>query len=104
MLYSLFQIKVNPDALDLNEPSIKAQLEATIKGDPTLGLQGNLYVKVAEIEATDLDNVFEIGNIGPEDHITRIGKMHSVSVGDIIEGPDGQRVVVASFGFDPVNN
>jgi len=44
--------------------------------------------------------VFEAGNIGPEDRITRHDHMHSISVGDIIEDPDGVKHVVASFGFE----
>jgi len=43
------------------------------------------YDHVATIEATGLENVFEIGNIGPESKITRILPMHSISVGDIVQ-------------------
>jgi hypothetical protein len=42
------------------------------------------YQTVAFITADDLDQVFDIGNIGPEDSIERMGPMHSISVGDVI--------------------
>lgn len=54
---------------------------------------------VCEIEAEDLDDVFRIGNIGPESSIKRIKKMRSVSVGDVIRDDRGQCFVVSGFGF-----
>ena len=58
------------------------------------------YNVVCEIEAADLDEVFEIGNIGPEAKITRIDRMHSVSIGDVIREADtGKCFVVAREGF-----
>ena len=56
------------------------------------------YTVVAEIDAEDLEQVFVIGNIGPEENITRIRPMHSISVGDIVE-LKGQYFVVDSTGF-----
>ena len=44
--------------------------------------------------------MFEVGNIGPESSIERLGKMHSVSVADVVETPEGVRHVVASVGFE----
>ena len=61
-----------------------------------------LYDWVADIKANDLDGVFETGNIGPEENITRYMPMHSVSVGDVIIDEDGDAYVVASFGFDKI--
>lgn len=58
------------------------------------------YDHAANIEATDLENVFHVGNVGPEENITRFGRMHSVSVGDIIVDPDGVRHLVAGIGFE----
>ena len=58
------------------------------------------YETAAYIKADDLDEVFEIGNIGPEDSIERMGPMHSISVGDVIVDT-GYNVAwyVDSFGF-----
>lgn len=59
------------------------------------------YTLVAEITAPDLNGVFQVGNIGPEDNIRRISdRMASVSVGDIIEDPETRKTyLVANFGF-----
>lgn len=54
------------------------------------------------IEANGLDHCFRVGNIGSEELITRFGAMHSLSVGDLIQDPDGNIHVVASFGFELV--
>jgi hypothetical protein len=61
-----------------------------------------LYKKAGIVEAQSLDDVFQIGNIGPEERITRLGPFHSVSVGDIIVDPENKAWLVASFGFEPV--
>jgi hypothetical protein len=60
------------------------------------------YDLVAEIEAETLDQVFDIGNIGPESAITRKAPMHSVSVGDIIMNEAGDMHLVASIGFTKI--
>ena len=59
------------------------------------------YTLVAEITAPDLNGVFQVGNIGPEDYIRRIAdRMASVSVGDIIEDVETQdKFLVSNFGF-----
>ena len=62
----------------------------------------DLYKPVAEISADNLNQVFDIGNIGPEEAITRLAPMHSVSVGDVIVDEQGHAVVVDNFGFKTV--
>ena len=57
------------------------------------------YKMVALIEANDLNEVFHIGNVRPSGSITYVGKMHSISVGDIIRDEAGNEVFVDSFGF-----
>tara|TARA_B100002019_G_scaffold122339_1_gene105214 strand:+ start:1207 stop:1512 length:306 start_codon:yes stop_codon:yes gene_type:complete len=76
-----------------------AALDARVLGkvDPAFFLSA--YHIVAEIEAADLNEVFEIGNIGPEEKITRLDRMHSISVGDIIRDDRGRCFVVDSVGF-----
>ena len=64
---------------------------------------GDLYNLVAEIEADDLEQVFNIGNMGPESRIRRLKRMHSVSVGDIIVDESGRAQFVAPMGFEPVD-
>ena len=58
-----------------------------------------LYTHVANIAASDYNEVFEIGNIGPESSIERLARMSSISVGDVIVGEDGTIAVVAPMGF-----
>ena len=77
----------------------KAAMDAMILGkvDPVFFLSA--YDIVCEIEAADLDEVFEIGNVGPEDNIVGLDRMHSVSVGDVIRDDRNRCFVVAPFGF-----
>ena len=58
-----------------------------------------LYSKVCTIEANDLEEVFTIGNIGPEYRIERIAPMHSVSVGDVIVDEQGYASVCMPMGY-----
>ena len=61
------------------------------------------YRMVALIDGETLDDVFSIGNIGPESKIERVEPMHSVSVGDIIQDViDNKTFVVAKFGFEEI--
>ena len=77
----------------------EAAMNARVLGDVDPMLFLTAYDIVCEIEAADLDEVFEIGNIGPEEKITRIAPMHSVSVGDVIRDDRGRCFVVSSIGF-----
>lgn len=62
------------------------------------------YMLVATIDANNLEQVFIVGNIGPESRINRVAPMRSVSVGDIIEDlVTGKTFVAAKFGFDEIN-
>jgi len=98
MRYGVYQIKIE----QFSPANVRTAYMEAMMGRAALGLAEDLYVKVAEIEANDLNHVFDIGNIGPEENITRIGRMSSISVGNIIEDAQGKRVVVAAFGFEEV--
>jgi hypothetical protein len=110
-VYKLFQINLDNATVNLvnnsdnpyDIPVYKAHTEAMMKGDPGLGLAGDFYKHVADIEAGGLEDVFRIGNIGPEESITRYAPMHSISVGDVVENSGGQRFVVANFGFEEIH-
>tara|TARA_A100001037_G_scaffold273083_1_gene269682 strand:- start:17 stop:382 length:366 start_codon:yes stop_codon:yes gene_type:complete len=67
-----------------------------------IGWVMNYYTHVCNILAEDLNGVFEVGNIGPEEQYERFSRMHSVSVGDIIEDENGEKHVVATWGFEKV--
>ena len=62
------------------------------------------YRMVALVDGETLDDVFTVGNIGPESKIERVESMHSVSVGDIIQDViDDKTFVVAKYGFEEIN-
>lgn len=60
------------------------------------------FEHVGNICANDLEGVFEVGNIGPEENIERFGPMHSVSTGDVILDEDGKFWLTAPVGFQEV--
>jgi hypothetical protein len=107
MKYDLYQINFGDDEVDKinsQDPEYTAIYRAYLDsmfGKHEQALEMGLYEKVAEIEAANLEDVFKIGNIGPENKITRLERMHSVSVGDIIVQGD-EAHVVASCGFDKI--
>ena len=60
----------------------------------------NLYSKVAKVEAEDLDDVYFIGNTSrPMERLSE--RMHSISIGDIIES-EGSFFMVDGYGFTQV--
>ena len=107
--YSVFQIRLtSEDARAANRgewcPRAHAWREASLDVNPVPGLEGGFYEHVCDIEADHLDHVFEIGNVGPEQRITRHAPMHSISVGDVIVA-HGQRprgFIVDRIGFRTV--
>jgi len=108
-IFSVFQIVIDKDLSDLinkegHDCHVKslARMQAMLEGDVRLGVMHDCYTKVAEVVADDLEHVFEVGNIGPEDRITRLEKMTSISVGDIIADADGVCSVVCNVGFTPL--
>lgn len=65
--------------------------------------QEGRYELVAIIDAEGINDVFDIGNIGPEEQITRVQRMHSMSVGDIVIDENDDIFVVAPRGYDKLN-
>jgi len=111
MKYSIYQIRLTNLERDVingmenphtDHPKFKAYHDAHAENfDKAKGF----YEKVAEIEATDLENVFHVSNSGQsEENITRLAPMHSISVGDVIVDGAGVQYGVAGFGFDEVQN
>jgi len=68
------------------------------KFDPVANIHS--YEHVANLDASDLNEAYQIGNIGPEEAYTRFKPMHSVSVGDILVDDEGTVSIVAGTGFD----
>ena len=112
--FKLYQIHLTDSEVDLiNEQGHDSVHKQTLKLD--MGLRKNdtgaiareafdlgYYTHVSNITAKDYEDVFETGNIGPEENIERISDMYSCSVGDIVEDSQGNKKVVASMGFKDV--
>jgi hypothetical protein len=112
--FKLYQIHLTDAEIDLiNEEGHDAVHKQSLKLD--MGLRKNdtgavasdafnrgYYTHVSNITADDLNGVFHIGNMGPEENIERLAPMYSCSVGDIIEDEAGNKQVVANFGFAEV--
>ena len=113
MKYAVYQIQLTNAEVDLINtkgptavPSYVAKLNMSMDfaGGKIGGLaydafEAGYYTYVANIEAKDPNQVFEIGNMGPESKIERLNRMSSLSVGDVIIDEEGQCIVVASIGF-----
>ncbi len=113
-LFKLYQIHLTDAEVDLiNAEGHDAVHKQSLKLD--MGLRKNdtgrvaadafnrgYYTHVSNITAESLENVFTVGNMGPEENIERLSRMYSVSVGDIVEDETGKQSVVDSFGFKEV--
>ena len=88
----------------------KTKMSMDFSGDKIGGLaydafDAGYYTHVANITAEDYNDCFEVGNIGPDrtdgavSSVERLGKMSSLSVGDIIVHEDGTMAVIAPLGF-----
>ena len=102
MKFTVYQINLSDR--DYNNRVLREVYLDTIMNPTTEAIEkaSGLYTKVAEIEALGFNDVFEIGNIGPEEKITRKARMHSVSVGDVIVREDGETKFVAPYGFKSI--
>ncbi len=113
MKYQIFQnqsmdkaYRANPNlsrAQLMENRGAQVQMDCSFDGAPEFSSEYSEYwTHVADIEATGLDKVFDIGNIGPEKSITRYAPMRSLSVGDIIVAENGESYMVNPFGFGAV--
>jgi len=93
MKFSVYQIRKD-------RKTEKEALDAVVLGKVDKLFFLTAYEEVCQIEAEDLNEVFEIGNIGPEEKITRLDRMHSISVGDVIANVYQELFVVKGFGFE----
>ena len=100
---SEIQDLINSEGWDCHVKAV-CHIQASIYDNAQIAVMhfDSCYKKVAEVVADDLEHVFEVGNIGPEDRITRLDKMHSISVGDIVADADGNCSVVCNVGFTPL--
>lgn len=102
MKYAIYQIKATFGDTEAQNAKMAMMMDfagTKIGGLAWDALDQGLYTHVANIEATDPNKAFDIGNIGPEESIERIGRMSSLSVGDILVDEEGLCIVIASEGF-----
>ena len=113
MQYKVYQIQLTDAEIDLiNEKGHNAVHKQSLKLDMNFkdntgsiaadAFKRGYYTHVANITADTLEGVFHIGNMGPEENIERVSRMHSISIGDIVETANGEQSVVATFGFKEV--
>ena len=87
----------------------KIKMKTHFSGNKIGGLaseafEAGYYTHVANITAEDYNDCFEVGNIGPEENIERLGRMSSLSVGDVIVAEDGTVAVIDPVGFVAFDN
>ena len=113
MRYTVLQFRLSDEAGDaVNSagwdgamkqfPEVEIQLKVSFRGgsEGFKSWMSEYYTPVANIDASDLDGVFHIGNMGPEESIERLAPMHSVSVGDVIrDNKMGTYHMVDGVGF-----
>lgn len=102
MKFAIYQFNLSREAADrINEVGFDGDLgefaqDAKIQRDVKFfgsesweSTMASRYSLVAVIEASNLDEVFHIGNgFGDQDKIERLDQMHSLSVGDLVECHD----------------
>ena len=98
-MIKLYQI--NSETLKKIRP--QSPFEYTSKNKKFFDINQHLdsYDHVANIDCIDLNEAFQIGNIGPEDKIERLKQMHSISVGDVLE-MGGYKFAVDGMGFHKI--
>jgi len=99
MKYTVFQINLS-DA-EYSVPSTRDLYLNTIMNPTDVAIMKarSFYKPVADINANSVDEVFQIGNVGPNNKISRKAPMHSISVGDVIVSETGVTRFVAPIGF-----
>lgn len=105
-MLKLYQINLSRDEVNAANsgqkfPKLTAYRDAMCLGYFT---GREFYEHVADLATDDLEEAFGIGNIGPEEKITRYARMHSVSVGDVLVTDAGQAYIVQNIGFAHLDN
>ena len=109
MKYDVYQIQLTNEQIaeinnSKNQPDFynKYMSATTFPDVEKVMTARDMYSKVAVIKADNLEQVFGIGNMGPESAITRLAGMKSVSVGDVVVDRYGAAYVCATFGWNEV--
>ena len=112
MRYTVFQFHMSREIADkVNElgwgeaykqyPEVRIQRDCKFQGSEGFNAWMSEYFNpVCNIDADSLEGVFHIGNVGPEESIERLDRMHSVSVGDVVrDNETGTYHMVDGMGF-----
>lgn len=118
MKFAIYQFNLSREAAnrinevgfngDLGEFAADAKIQRDVKffgserWEPKMASRYNL---VARCEADNLDQVFHMGNgYGDQDKIERLERMHSVSVGDLVEDVEtGELFMCDPEGWTSIN-
>ena len=118
MKFLIYQFNLSREAADrINEVGFDGDLgefaqDAKIQRDVTFfgsnswePKMASRYNLVARCEADNLDEVFHIGNgFGDQDKIERLERMHSLSVGDLVEDVEtGELFMCDPEGWTSIN-
>jgi hypothetical protein len=113
--FALFQIQITQDMRDhintfgweaLSDlPAFETKQELSIRGSSKfVPVRHDIFFEqVSTITAENLEDVFRVGNLGPEDQIERFAPMHSPSIGDVVvDMENGRSFMVDPFGFERI--
>ena len=117
--YKVYQMKLTNDQVDeINEQGAENSSLWKFYNDANMfpdgdkvqnALRMGLYDHMANIEAPDMNQVVHLGNTedGISDKIefldNKFGrKMHTITIGDVVEDPDGQKWFVNFGGYEKV--
>ena len=109
-IFRVYQIILDEDLAELINKEgwechtkAMAYMSAIHTGHVKLGVENRCYSHVSSVVADDLEHVFEVCNIGPDDRITKHARCRSLRVGDIVANADGDYFAVANVGFTPLS-
>ena len=102
--YELWQIPINKEMSEkINRGEEKEYHEAYVAAlfdcNVEPGLTNEYYRYVADVYAHDLEDAFSAGNLDGRLRMLSCKPTRSISVGDILVDPTGQRWAVDSYGF-----
>ena len=93
--FKVYQLKGSDNRTNRFEVSYGKNKEEAARSAFCLGS----YTHVSNIQAPNLELVFQVGNIGPEELIERLDQMASVSCGDIVVDEDDKAYLCSPFGW-----
>lgn len=91
---------VNKDTPNKREDELRRAYYDCVTGMGVSAALGHgLFAHVANLQAPSLELTFEVGNLGPEEQITRYAPMHSLSVGNIVVDEDNKAFSCEHMGW-----